>query len=492
MSASACVPGLAAALEEVGLNSHIEEAGKWCEEMGPKDLQQVAEEFEDFSSDLKLRPLEKKRLLKLLKGESFKSESQSPSPTERQQWDATTTVLVKNTFLTDMPADVQLRRLQTEPVRQGGGDLDSDAEDIALQELLNSEKDEEADSPEQHHEEENYEEEEAPPAASPELRPTMSLYKTVTLDGYEPINEWGWADGDYNGGHQGAAGPAHLEAYPEEEAEQTGPSPAAAGEGEAASSSIPQPQQPNLVPHMVGYVMVPTEVNPGFAIPQFPAAMTFPGCVAVPMDRFTQWPVDMNWQGNQGQVGPDQAAGSTGAQGSMGGQRGGPMPPEMSGLDGEGSRRPQVLQSAFSVASCIYRVRWTVDARKLVSTDREHVSPAFDLSFAGPVKFKMLMRPKVMSDEKGGQSFKKARGRGKVLLRCVEDLDSNAAKPVVTFRIAVGNPHKQAIPRGPVRHDFSEKPICGLPEEIQQWDFTKAVDKSTHTFVVCLEVLTSG
>jgi len=158
----------------------------------------------------------------------------------------------------------------------------------------------------------------------------------------------------------------------------------------------------------------------------------------------------------------------------------------------EGPRRAKVLQSAFSVASCIYRVRWTVDARKLVSMDREHVSPAFDLSFAGPVKFKMVMRPKVMSDEKGGQSFKKARGRGKILLRCVEDVDSQSvAKPVVTFRIAVGNSHKQSLPRGPVRHDFSDKPICGLLEDTQQWDFTKAVDKSTHTFVVSLEVLSS-
>lgn len=103
----------------------------------------------------------------------------------------------------------------------------------------------------------------------------------------------------------------------------------------------------------------------------------------------------------------------------------------------------------------------------------------------------MIMRPKVMSDEKGGCCFKKARGRGKILVRCLDDVDSAPVKPIVTFRIAVGsgNGAKQAAPRGPVRHDFSEHPICGLPEAQQQWDFTKAVDKATHTFVVCLEVL---
>merc|ERR1719210_698683 len=122
-----------------------------------------------------------------------------------------------------------------------------------------------------------------------------------------------------------------------------------------------------------------------------------------------------------------------------------------------GPKRAMALQRAFSVASSIFRIRWTVDARKLVSMDREHVSPAFDLSFGEPVQFKMIMRPKVMSDEKGGGSFKKARGRGTIKLRCLNDVDTSV-RPVVNFRIAVGSgdPAKQAKPRGPVRHDFSE------------------------------------
>lgn len=44
-------------------------------------------------------------------------------------------------------------------------------------------------------------------------------------------------------------------------------------------------------------------------------------------------------------------------------------------------KRAQALQRAFSVASKCCRIRWTVDARKLLkSMDRELVSPGFDIS----------------------------------------------------------------------------------------------------------------
>lgn len=62
---------------------------------------------------------------------------------------------------------------------------------------------------------------------------------------------------------------------------------------------------------------------------------------------------------------------------------------------------------------------------------------------------------------------------------------------MVTFRLGVGSDKasKQLKPRGPVRHDFSEKNICGLPSGQDDWDFGKAVDEKTQTFVVCLEIL---
>lgn len=65
----------------------------------------------------------------------------------------------------------------------------------------------------------------------------------------------------------------------------------------------------------------------------------------------------------------------------------------------------------------------------------------------------------------------------------------------VTFRLGVGshaNPKKQQKYRGPVRHDFRERPICGLEGRDEWWDFQRSVDKPTESFVVCLEVFPSS
>merc|ERR1719401_3025070 len=78
--------------------------------------------------------------------------------------------------------------------------------------------------------------------------------------------------------------------------------------------------------------------------------------------------------------------------------------------------RKNVLARAVSVATQIYRVRWTVDARKLKSKDTEAVSPPFCIDETGDIEFKMLLRPRVTAETKGGASFKKARGRGVVEL----------------------------------------------------------------------------
>merc|ERR1740123_732934 len=61
------------------------------------------------------------------------------------------------------------------------------------------------------------------------------------------------------------------------------------------------------------------------------------------------------------------------------------------------SREP-LLQRAMSVTSQVYRVTWTVDARKLKGSDREAVSPPFELSFTKEVQFKMVIRPKTVND----------------------------------------------------------------------------------------------
>jgi len=149
---------------------------------------------------------------------------------------------------------------------------------------------------------------------------------------------------------------------------------------------------------------------------------------------------------------------------------------------------------ALSAMSSGYRIRWTVDSRKLKSLDREAASPIFELSFGGPVKFKMILKPRAVHDAKGGASFKKAQGWGSIDLKCLCDV-KDLTYPTVSFRLGVGNhsnPKKQQRYRGPVRHDFRERPICGLKGREVWWDFQRSVDKQTHTFVVCLEIFPSS
>merc|ERR1719197_269806 len=96
----------------------------------------------------------------------------------------------------------------------------------------------------------------------------------------------------------------------------------------------------------------------------------------------------------------------------------------------------QVMERAFSMASQRERIRWTVDSRKLKSSDREAVSPTFEVSCGEVLNFKMVLRPKVMDSNKGGACFKRSRNKGYVELRCVTELENtgSACKPSLTFR----------------------------------------------------------
>jgi len=225
---------------------------------------------------------------------------------------------------------------------------------------------------------------------------------------------------------------------------------------EASSSSQPA----EMMPDMSGCVMLPVEACNPYAVPGITMmpATGFPGCVAVPLGRFERWP--------------------------------GSVPVDA----GDPPARKNVLQRAASVSTNIQRIRWTVDARKLKSKDTEAVSPPFELEFARVLSFKLVIRPRVTSDAKGGASFKAARGKGVVELRCLDDVD-HAVNPKVRFQISIGSPsdpRKQRHPRGPVEHDFKERSICGLPRGEDEWDFSKVVCKETKTFVVVLEVLSGA
>lgn len=150
--------------------------------------------------------------------------------------------------------------------------------------------------------------------------------------------------------------------------------------------------------------------------------------------------------------------------------------------------QPHTLQRAFSMSSSTFRIFWHVDARKLKGNDKQAVSPPFELAFGSDfpsVTFKMMLYPKVVNDAKGGASFKKAKGKGYVQVKCEAELSEAAAKAQVKFRIGVAGQE----PRGPQSHNFAQSAVCGLPKDQEEWDFNEVVDKDSQTFQVLLEIV---
>jgi len=421
------VPGLEAALTAAMLTECFPAASAWCEAQGAAVLEELADEdtFEELAAVLELKPLQKKRLLKVLKGSAAGASAESYVPTRD-------TVFVKNVFLGEKPSS------GTETI---GEEVDEEIQETDTSTGVDPDEDDAA------------LEEQEEEGASSQSRGASKLFHTMTYDAYESLDTWSWVGGDPNTldpvmeNHAGA---------PASEAVVDGSQSAPVGAYEPGAQAV-------------SMVMVPCDPST-YAYP-ISSGMCFPGCVAVPVSRFDAWPGI-----HEGMPVPETQYAVPGAEVTS------DTPPP----------RPQVMQTAFSVASSIYRVRWTVDARKLKSTDREMVSPSFDLSFAGgQVQFKMVMRPIAVSEGRGGASFKRAKGKGTVELRCLSEV-SPSMKPVVIFQIAVGSSiskAKQFPPRGPVKHDFTQKPIVGLPEGSEQWEFGKAVDEATQTFVVSLEIL---
>jgi len=152
--------------------------------------------------------------------------------------------------------------------------------------------------------------------------------------------------------------------------------------------------------------------------------------------------------------------------------------------------QPQTLAS-FLNGSGAFEVHWVVDSRKLQTNDKQAVSPPFTLAIGSStsrdVIFKMMLFPKTVEDGKGGACFKKSRGKGTVRLKC--EGDGAEVATLVSFCISVGSSADCLNRfRGPVSHNFARAPVCGLPKNQEEFDFTSVTDAESLTFVVCLEV----
>jgi len=130
------------------------------------------------------------------------------------------------------------------------------------------------------------------------------------------------------------------------------------------------------------------------------------------------------------------------------------------------------------------RIFWPVDARKLRSYDPQIVSPAFEL--LPGVEFKLLVMAVSKGEKRGQAGFKAARGRGILKLKCVAGVSSDL--PPLTCQFSLQSSDGKPRTRGLVTHDFQQESMCGLPQQNHEWDLDAAVDYTSRSFVVCLEV----
>jgi len=130
-------------------------------------------------------------------------------------------------------------------------------------------------------------------------------------------------------------------------------------------------------------------------------------------------------------------------------------------------------------------VQWTLDAKKMRSTDRVVVSSPFMLPLGGQLlPFRMMLVPTVLCKTGRGHCFKKTEGRGIVQLKCdASDLPQDA-NTRIQYSVRVGRERF----RGPKEHDFRQAMLCGLPKDQEDWNFVEAEDIASRTFTVHLEV----
>jgi len=266
---------------------------------------------------------------------------------------------------------------------------------------------------------------------------------------------------------------------------------------QAQMQPVMVPMHPQMMPPGVVMVM-PSQAGMGFQ----------------QMDSFAPWPVGMMPMGLPPGAMPIALAGVPGPMGVPSSYAAAPVmqevpasSPAMSSSGGMMSDscatrsgapppppQPQTLNREKSVRSQCERFCWTVDARKLKGADKVAVSPPFDMQFGDhTATFKMMIYPTVTNDGKGGASFKKAKGKGSIQVKCEAEL-ADYLNGTVTYRLCIGSTsaagdRKSEPHRGPVKHNFSTSGVSSLQKDMEEWDFMKVIDEASQTFVVCLEVM---
>jgi len=132
-------------------------------------------------------------------------------------------------------------------------------------------------------------------------------------------------------------------------------------------------------------------------------------------------------------------------------------------------------------------VRWTVDARKLESQDKQILSPQFDLnSKEGTITPFRLMILAKETRGKGCRGFLKAKGRGRLFMKCESSSVSEMAP--VAFRVTVGPGTAAEKSKVLEAHQFADHSCCPFQEGKEDWDLLPTADMSKH-FEIMVEIL---
>mmetsp|Transcript_108647 Transcript_108647/g.132596 ORF Transcript_108647/g.132596 Transcript_108647/m.132596 type:complete len:325 (-) Transcript_108647:157-1131(-) len=119
-------------------------------------------------------------------------------------------------------------------------------------------------------------------------------------------------------------------------------------------------------------------------------------------------------------------------------------------------------------------IRWRVDGRKLETQEKQILSPEFDLKLPGlePAPFRLMILAKETRG-KGGKGFLKAKGYGRLFIKCVASSLPEGIEPV-SFRVTVGHGADNDLPA----HQFSEHSCCPLQEGNMPWDLLSRLSSS--------------
>jgi len=144
--------------------------------------------------------------------------------------------------------------------------------------------------------------------------------------------------------------------------------------------------------------------------------------------------------------------------------------------------------SVESLAGGEQSVVWTAHSKFLTTRDKSAVSPEFSLEIpgVGAQPFRIVLYPAASGAGKGAGSFKKAKGKGRIELKCEAQLPHASS----TLWFGLGRGELQQATRGPVVHDFGDRNTCALPSGVEVWDFGVAVD-ATNLLAVSIRLASS-